>query len=128
MIVGTGIDSTEIARVAAKCMGTDSRFMEKMFTEREIARSLRNRHHPYQHLAACFSAREAFFKATQIWYRRQQVSVAQYPTGKPYFVLSEKVERLLDGRIVHLSLTHDELCATALVVCEDPQGRGIVGT
>ena len=38
MILGIGIDSVEIARVAAKCGNTDSRFLEKMFTPLERAR------------------------------------------------------------------------------------------
>jgi phosphopantetheine--protein transferase-like protein len=85
MIIGIGIDSVEIARVAQKCSNADSRFIEKMYTERERLRSARNVHEPYQHLAACFAAREAFFKATQVWYRRAEVSVAQHPTGQPYY-------------------------------------------
>ena len=119
MILGIGIDSIEIARVAEKCRNADSRFIEKMFTEHERLRAARNRFEPYQHLAACFAAREAFFKATQVWYRRAQVSVAHYPTGQPYFVLSEKVQSLLGARTVHLSLTHDMTHATAFCVCEE---------
>ena len=119
MILGIGIDSVEIARVAQKCRNTDSRFIEKMFTERERLRAARNRFEPYQHLAACFAAREAFFKATQVWYRRAEVSVAQYPTGQPYYVLSERIARELGARKVHLSLTHDTIHATAFCVCEE---------
>jgi holo-[acyl-carrier protein] synthase len=133
MILGIGVDSVEIARVAAKCAAGDSRFMEKMFTEREIQRSLRNVRSPYQHLAACFAAREAFFKATQVWYKRQNVSVAQHPWGEPYYLLSDEVAARLEARAperfdlggehrlglrVLLSLTHDQEYATAFAVCE----------
>jgi holo-[acyl-carrier protein] synthase len=134
MLLGIGIDSIEIARVAGKCAGTSGRFMEKMFTEREIARSLRNVRSPYQHLAACFAAREAFFKATQVWYKRQSVSVTQHPWGEPYFLLSDDVAAQLEVRApsrldidgheyrmglrVLLSLTHDQEYATAFAICE----------
>jgi holo-[acyl-carrier protein] synthase len=119
MIIGIGIDSVEIARVAEKCANRDSRFVEKMFTERERQRSARNRHDPFQHLAACFAAREAFFKATQVWYRRAEVSVAQHASGQPYYILSERIAHALEPRRVHLSLTHDQTHATAFCICEE---------
>jgi holo-[acyl-carrier protein] synthase len=119
MISGIGIDTIEIARVAKKCEGANH-FMEKMFSPEEIARSLSRSLSPYEHLAACFAAREAFFKATQIWYNRAEVSVAQYPSGEPYYVLSERITAELGTRRVKLSLTHDREYACAFCICEDP--------
>lgn len=119
MIAGIGIDSIEIARVAAKCTDPRVRFAEKMFTPLERERSARTTAAPYQHLAACFAAREAFYKATQIRYRRQQVSVAQDDAGRPYYVLEPEITRELAGRRVHLSLTHDRTHASAICVCEE---------
>ncbi len=148
VIVGIGVDSTEIARVAAKCRGEaasdsdapaagkqafPSRFMEKMFTEHEVRRSLSNLHAPYAHLAACFAAREAFFKATQVWYRRKKVSIRQYPSGEPYFLLHPLIVSGLEERYRHIwgrepqhaglinlriSLTHDDTYCTAFAVLE----------
>ena len=134
MIIGIGVDSIEIARVAAKCAAPGSTFMRKMFTAREIERSLRNQRSPHQHLAACFAAREAFFKATQVWYKRQHVSVAQHPWGEPYYLLNDEVAAQLElrgpvllsaegaeyraGVRVLLSLTHDQEYATAFAICE----------
>lgn len=133
MILGIGIDSVEISRVAEKCAAPGSTFMAKMFTAAEIERSRRNVHAPWQHLAACFAAREAFFKATQVWYKRQNVSVAQHPWGEPYYLLSEDIAAKLEGRApqrfdleaehragirVLLSLTHDREYATAFAICE----------
>ena len=119
MIVGLGIDSVEIERVARVCSAPGSRFAEKMFTELERRRSARKVHAPYEHLAACFAAREAFFKATQVWYRRQEVSVAQHPSGEPHYVLSDRVREQLGTRRVLLSLTHDQQCAQAICICEE---------
>ena len=134
MILGIGVDSIEIARVAEKCAAPGSTFMRKLFTPREIERSRRNVRSPYQHLAACFAAREAFFKATQVWYKRQRVSVTQHPWGEPYFLLSDDIAALLEQRAplqlnaegieyragirVLLSLTHDQEYATAFAICE----------
>jgi phosphopantetheine--protein transferase-like protein len=134
VILGIGIDSIEIARVAEKCAAPDGVFMRKMFTAREVERSLRNVRSPYQHLAACFAAREAFFKATQVWYKRQNVSVTQHPWGEPYYLLTDDIAAKLEERApllpgadggehraairVLLSLTHDMEYATAFATCE----------
>ena len=119
MITGLGIDSIEIARVAQKCGNADSRFAEKMFTPAERERAAQKLHTPYEHLAACFAAREAFFKATQIWYTRSQVSVGQHASGEPYYILAPEIAAQLGARRVLLSLTHDRTHATAVCICED---------
>ena len=119
MIVGLGIDSVEIDRVAEKCSAPGSKFAEKMFTEMERARAAKKLRAPYEHLAACFAAREAFYKATQLWYKRQEVSVAQTPYGEPYYVLSDEMKAKLGQRVVHLSLTHDRSFAQAICICEE---------
>ena len=120
MITGIGIDSIEIERVAAKCQDSGTRFAEKMFTASERARAARKVHAPYEHLAACFAAREAFFKATQIWYNRTEVSVGQHQWGQPYYIFSKRIAELLGRRKAHLSLTHDRTHATAFCICEAP--------
>jgi holo-[acyl-carrier protein] synthase len=121
MITGIGIDSIEIARVEQKCRDTRTRFAEKMFTALERERAAAKRHTPYEHLAACFAAREAFFKATQIWYSRTQVSVGQHASGEPYYILAPEIAAQLAPRRAHLSLTHDRSHATAFCVCEGPE-------
>jgi phosphopantetheine--protein transferase-like protein len=120
MITGIGIDSIEIARVARSCADPRVRFAEKMFTKLERERSARTKAAPYQHLAACFAAREAFYKATQIRYRRRKVSVAQDEAGRPYYVLHADIAKALGNRRVNLSLTHDRTYATAVCICEEP--------
>lgn len=119
MICGIGIDSIEIARVAKVCTRPGSRFAERMFTQLERERSARKIYAPYEHLAACFAAREAFFKATQVRYRRNEVSVAQKPSGEPYYMLSERARRELGTRRVYLSMTHDRERAMAVCICEE---------
>ena len=118
MITGLGIDSVEVERIRDKVENTDY-FAAKMFTERELARAGRGSRFSYEHLAGCFAAREAFFKATQIWYDRQRVSVAQHDSGEPYYVLAPEIEAQLAGRRVLLSITHDRTHAAAVCVCEE---------
>jgi holo-[acyl-carrier protein] synthase len=118
VITGIGIDSIEIARIANACQRNPA-FLRKMFTEAEQARAALKLRTPYEHLAACFAAREAFFKATQVWYKRQSVSVGQRASGEPYYILSEEIAAELGRRRVLLSLTHDRTHASAVCVCEE---------
>ena len=118
MIVGLGLDSIEIARIAEVCQRNPA-FPRKMFTERELKRAGRGSRFSYEHLAGCFAAREAFFKATQVWYQRQNVSVAQRESGEPYYVLSDAITAELGNRRVLLSITHDRTHAAAVCVCEE---------
>jgi len=122
LIIGIGVDLIEIERVAKVCR-ENPRFLERMFSEGEREWSFRNRKHPYQHLAACFAAREAFFKATNLRFRARELEVCHYDSGMPYFrfhgALREKMERL--GWEVHLTISHHRSHAVVVVVVEEPE-------
>ena len=63
MIVGTGIDLCEIARIRkAVDAPHGERLVERVFTPREIAYA-RKKASPYERLAARFAAKEAGMKA-----------------------------------------------------------------
>ena len=61
-IVGLGIDATDIPRVAALVERYGDRFLQRVFTEGEIAYCTRRRN-PAPHLAGRFAAKEAAMKA-----------------------------------------------------------------
>jgi len=61
-IVGLGLDATEIARIADTLQRYGARFLERVFTPREIAYCMRRRN-PAPHLAGRFAAKEAGMKA-----------------------------------------------------------------
>jgi holo-[acyl-carrier protein] synthase len=61
-IIGTGLDATEIARIAAAIERYGDRFVERVFTEGEIAYCRRKRDFASS-FAARFAAKEAAMKA-----------------------------------------------------------------
>ncbi len=61
-IIGLGIDATDIPRIARTLERYGDRFLRRVFTEGEIAYSMRRRH-PSVHLAGRFAAKEAAMKA-----------------------------------------------------------------
>ena len=61
-IIGLGIDATDIPRIAATITRYGDRFIQRIFTEGEIAYCMRRRH-PEIHFAGRFAAKEAAMKA-----------------------------------------------------------------
>ena len=124
MIVGTGIDITEVARIAAAIARYGDRFLQRVYTPREIAycQSKRNAH---ERFAARFAAKEAAMKAIGTGLRRgvtwQDVEVGRESGGRPTIIFTGKAAEFaakLGTRHVALSLTHTEETAMAQVILE----------
>ncbi|MDD5255816.1 MAG: holo-ACP synthase [Candidatus Omnitrophica bacterium] len=62
MIVGTGVDITEVKRLKQAVERWGDAFLTRVFTQRELENA-RGRTSLYQHLAGRFAAKEAVFKA-----------------------------------------------------------------
>jgi holo-[acyl-carrier protein] synthase len=61
-IIGIGIDATDIPRIDRAIKKYGDRFVQRVFTEAEIA-FCADRHYPAPHFAARFAAKEATMKA-----------------------------------------------------------------
>jgi holo-[acyl-carrier protein] synthase len=125
MIVGSGVDLCEVARVK-KALEADhgQRFKERVYTAAEIAYSER-RANRYERFAARFAAKEAGMKALGTGWRGgvtwHDFEVANLPSGKPVLKLHGKAAEIaekLGVRNVALSLTHTSLQSMAIVIME----------
>lgn len=124
MILGLGIDLTEVARIRASHERFGDRFVRRVFRDSEIEYCLAHRD-PAPYLAARFSAKEAVSKAfgTGIgaelgWH---DIEVVRLGSGQPTVRLHERGAALLasrGGRLIHLSLTHTVDHAAAVAVIE----------
>ena len=124
MILGTGIDIIEVARIAAAYERHGERFVNRILRPAEIAYALIHKR-PAPFLAARFAAKEAISKAfgtgigSQLGW--QDMEVCRKESGEPYVVLHEGGARLLAERgasLVHLSLSHTETYAAAVAILE----------
>lgn len=124
MILGTGIDIIEVARIKASHERFGVRFLQRILRPAEIAYCLSHKESaPF--LAARFAAKEAISKAfgTGIgaelgW---QDMEVAKKASGEPYVVLHDGGLELLrrrGARMVHLSISHTAIHATAMAILE----------
>jgi holo-[acyl-carrier protein] synthase len=114
MITGIGIDIIEVERIQ-KLIETKPRFLQRIYTPEEIGycKTKMNRH---QHFAARFAAKEAFFKAIGRRISWKNVELVNLPSGKPQLKL--KSEEKFDFERVHVSISHLEEYATAIVILE----------
>ena len=112
MIAGVGIDVVDIDRFTLSLERTPG-LRDRLFaeTERELSHSS---------LAARFAAKEALAKALGVprglqWH---DAVVRNEDSGRPYFDVSGSVAQAINGRTIHLSLSHDGGIASAIVILE----------
>lgn len=124
MILGTGIDLIEVARIAASYEKFGERFMRRVLVADEIAYCLTHKN-PAPFLAARFAAKEAISKAfgtgigAQLGW--QDMEIRRKESGEPYVVLHGKGAELFAARgakKIHISLTHTENYAAATAILE----------
>jgi len=125
MIVGSGIDLTEIGRVQKVVDRFGARFLDRVFTAGEQAYCL-GRRRSAESLAARFAAKEAAAKALGTGISRGvnwlEIEVVREPGGRPslrFHGRAAQVAEQLGVRRAALSLTHTADLAMASVVLED---------
>ncbi|MEJ7644374.1 MAG: holo-ACP synthase [Chryseolinea sp.] len=123
MIKGVGIDIIEVQRVLEK-ISKPNGFREKIFSEEEITFCESNAV-PGECYAARFAAKEAFLKATGfgllLGHDLADIVVLNDAAGKPSIALrgsfiNEAIRN--DWNKIHLSLSHLEAIACAVVIIE----------
>ncbi len=124
MILGTGVDLAEVPRIRAAIERHGRRFVERIFTEREIA-YVERKANKYERYAGRFAAKEAGMKAIGTGWKRgvrwRDFEVANMPTGKPTLVLygeAAEIANRMGVKSVSLSLTHTADLGMAHVILE----------
>jgi len=125
VIVGIGVDAIEIERVERMFAEKGERMLSRLFTDGEIA-YVQGKAHQAQHLAVRLAAKEAAYKALSgndlargIGWR--DVEVVSRPDGSPALELHGRAQQRLaelGGGTLHISLTHSQATAVAVVIVE----------
>lgn len=123
MIFGIGTDIIEVGRMERQ-LNVNPGLRHKIFTPKEQEYA-DERVTVYQHYAARFAAKEAFFKALGTGYRYgmafHEIEVINDALGKPVIHVSGKVKEYLEKEnvgTIHLSISHVKEMASAFVVLE----------
>ena len=126
MIKGVGIDVVEISRIKKIEERWGARFVERVFTEEEIAYCSAKADRA-ESFAVRFAAKEAFAKALGTgWdenFQWKDFSIRTLAGGKPVAVLSTPMQSRLQNTRIHLSLSHSDQYAAAVVILEDVKQR-----
>ena len=124
MIVGTGVDITEVERIEAAVKRFGDRFLKRVFTPAEVRYCL-GKPNSAERLAARFAAKEAGMKAIGTGLRHgvtwQDVEVLRLPGQRPVLAFHGKAaefEKRLGCKRTHLSLSHTADQAIAHVILE----------
>ncbi|HMK57289.1 MAG TPA: holo-ACP synthase [Dissulfurispiraceae bacterium] len=123
MIAGIGTDIVEIERIREAAQRWGDRFVKRIYSESEISYCYSKRD-PFPNLSARFAAKEAAIKALSGLIRENRIFVGDITvhneaSGRPYIVLSERVQNCLEaGLKLHLTLSHERGHAVATVLVE----------
>lgn len=124
MIVGLGVDITEVDRIQAAMERRGRAFLERLFTPSEIRYCEKHRNRA-ERFAGRFAAKEAAMKALGTGWARGvrwlDIEVVREPSGKPTLKLSGKTRAIADGlgvKNIAVTITHDGNTALAQVIFE----------
>lgn len=114
-----GIDTVEIKRIEALTINKE-RFIERVFSLKE-QQEFREKNNKSEHIAAAFSAKEAFSKALGTGvsgFNLNEVSLLHKANGKPYLEFSGKAREIVKKSKLSfdVSITHTDSIATAIVI------------
>ena len=123
MIFGVGIDLIEVERVAEKI--SKPGFKELVFSQAEI-NYCETKTKKYEHYAARFAAKEAFFKAIGTGWMKgtafNEIEIINDENGKPeIFFLGKTAVSVADMKLekISVSLSHLKTMASAVVIIEN---------
>src|SRR3989338_5011045 len=113
MIIGTGIDIIEIARLKQAIDRWGDHFLKHVFHEEEIEYA-RKHQNPLQHYAARFAAKEAVYKAInhRTHFGWKDLKIVNDENGRPFCVFLNKPFK----HKIFLSLSHSKNYAIASAI------------
>ena len=122
MVIHTGIDIVEVARIKNSISNSGTHFIERVYTKAEAAYCV-SAVNNFERFAARFAAKEAFVKAIGKGFSDgimfNMIEIAKCETGEPYLVLHDKAleaAEKLGIESIDVSLSHIKETAVATVV------------
>jgi holo-[acyl-carrier protein] synthase len=122
MILGIGTDIVDIARIESAITEYGEAFLRRIFTPVEQAYCDSYAHGKMAHYAARFAVKEAFSKAIGTGITKgfafKDVGIVNQKGGKPCIVLSGNMLDTWGAYTVHVSISHTDTVAMAIVIIE----------
>jgi holo-[acyl-carrier protein] synthase len=125
MIYGIGHDLVETSRIKGSLEKLGDRFKNKIYTDIEKQYCDSFKLNDYLHYAARFAAKEAFSKAIgtglRDGFKFTEVGVVNQKSGQPKLVLTGATLEKYGHLKSHLTMSHSETNAVAIVILELPE-------
>lgn len=122
MILGVGIDVVSKQRIDDLCSIFPERFAQRILTPQEICKAPTDRSLLIKYIAKRFAAKEAIAKALRCGigqvFSFQSVSITNDSLGAPEVIFLQDYKHLIDGCIVHVSLSDEREYACAVAIIE----------
>ena len=120
MIYGIGIDIIEIERIRESIDRYGDKFLNKVFTQKEIDYS-NKKTYKYQHLAARFAAKEAVAKAISFnggkGFHWKDIEIYNEPNGMPSVILHNSLKKILgDDKELKITMSHSQNYVTCFAI------------
>ena len=123
MLEGVGTDLIEVERISEK-IKKEAGFRELVFSKSEIA-YCESKTNKFEHYAARFAAKEAFFKALGTGWLEgthfNEIELINEDSGKPLLVLSGETKKTFSTfgiNKIFVSVSHLKAIASAVVILE----------
>lgn len=120
MEIKIGTDIIEISRIKKSIEETDNKFIERVFTDKEIEYCESKKTQKYQHYAVRFAGKEAVFKSisnklkSKFEIEWKDIEILNDLSGRPYVkILNSKINNIKN---IDISLSHCKEYAIASVV------------
>ena len=120
MNIRIGTDIIEISRIKKTIEDTDNKFIERIYTNKEIEYCESRKSQKYQHYAVRFAGKEAVFKAISSMLKNKfeidwkDIEILNDSSGRPYVnILKSKISDKIN---IDISLSHCKEYAVANVV------------
>ena len=121
MEVYTGIDIIEVVRIKNNIETNQEKFLNRIYTSKEIEYCESKKMNKYQSYAGKFAAKEAIFKAISTFLNNKfqvewkDIEVLNNSDGKPFVCINNKIEEIKKCKI-DISISHTSTMAVASVV------------
>ena len=119
MKCGTDICSVERMKESIERWG--DKFIERIFTKKEIEYCEKRKLKKYESYAARFAGKEAVYKAISPSKEEDgcftEVEILNTENGSPYVVLHGGLAKIAKEKIIEVSLSHEKEYAIAMAIC-----------
>ena len=124
MIQSTGLDIVDMARFARIVDRWGDKFLQRILTPGELL-YCRQKHNALHSMAARFAAKEALIKCLsdhdQVGFSWHEMEIVNAPNGRPVVQLNGRLKQQLEGSRIHVSLTHSDNSAVAVIILENQE-------